>query len=496
MLFSLFHSIRSGKKGQLASLLTVVLVAVLIFAFVSVNLGKLGLNRTRLSNAADSASLAAGSVASQLLNYMASYNEMMLLNFSGFTTQILLAMIQWIMDFIFVIIYIVASFTAHPGGAVPVSEAGIQAIFALGSLWLSTMILILLIEGATKSGKSLEKRIGELNSTDKLTKNTRNSLRQYSLMNAGIDQPKIDYDDWLKQEARSDTEDNWKDYLNVETGFGKFMRLLSKINDDETISDPDIVYGADTGYGPNNRLSYSWKDSRRSQIVNNRVEVVSTPMQPLSLETKDFEDVANDSGLRSEMKNALDDVDLSWWLESFVDVGLMMSPLVYVFLDIVVQLATVTLVGLIAIFLATAVTLEIAYTATWLSCFGCCGPEAPYCCACAAYYAAFPMPGIAEFISFAIAYEITAAAIAATAMTIDPSGIPCLVYGTDSNDLTVSAEIKRTTQKADGAALDYGLWRMQYPEVKAFSKAKVSGLGGGKLFPPVTNYSPKLMEVR
>ncbi|MBU2258952.1 MAG: hypothetical protein KJ926_07560, partial [Candidatus Omnitrophica bacterium] len=111
MLFSSFHFLRTGKKGQLASLLTVILVALFIFIFISVDLGKFGLNRTRVSNAADSAALAAGSVASQLLNYMASYNDLMLMNFAGFVSQSTLLLVAWIIDLVKSIVAVIKVFS-------------------------------------------------------------------------------------------------------------------------------------------------------------------------------------------------------------------------------------------------------------------------------------------------------------------------------------------------------------------------------------------------
>lgn len=467
MIFSLFHSIRSGKKGQLASLLTVILVVVLILAFLSLNLGKIGLTRTRLSNAADSASLAAGSVASQLMNYMASYNELMLMNFSGFVSQSILMIAAWIIDFVMALAVIIQLFTAaisgNMGGVIYAANMGWNF---LSNLYLDALIIATAVEGATKVGESLEKRINELN--PKLPKNTRNTLRQYSFMNAGIDEPKIDYDDWLAKEGKSNSDVAWKDYLNVETGFSAFMRTLSKTND------------ADTNYGAGNSLSYSWKDSHRGQLVDNTVEVLTTPMQSLSLEEKDFGNVATDSGLRSEMMDAIGEVDLSWWLSGWVKTAITLSPLILVLLELI-RLLTELLALIIGIFIIVLVVLIVGYTIGCIYGGSTCDKLAS---------------SLLGFSWYVVLVGVLSTVTAIVVAQMDPSGIPAVMYGDDNNDLTVAAEINRKTAKTGGGDINYGLWRMQYPQVSAFSKAIVFGSGGGKLFPPVVDYNTRIIQIK
>lgn len=464
MIFSLFHFIRSGKKGQLASLLIVILVAVLIFAFVSVNLGKLGLQRTRTSNAADAASLAAASVASQLLNYMAGYNEMMLLNMSGFVATVMLVIVQYILDIVQIISFLLIAFGVHTLGPIAEGAAAINVVFALGSLELTLATMLLLIEGATKVGEFLEKRTRELNA--KLPKDTRNSARQYAFNNAGIDEPKIDYKDWLAQTGRTDDDPNaWIDYLNVETNFGAFTRTLSNTNE------------ADTNFSANNLMSFSWQDTRRAGQVNNTVEVYTTPIQPLYLESKDFGDVASDSGLRDEMNSAIDNADVSSLYQSWFQLGITMAPLIKVFLTVIIQLISILLL-LLAVYMVVAGVLEGVYAV-------CCAYGV--CCN--------QLAGIITFNVYAAIWIGLATIIAATTFAIDPSGIPCLVYGNDSNDLTLSTEIRRSATPVSGN-LDYGLWRMQYPTVTSFSKAEVYGSGGGRLFPPWQDYTSEIISVR
>lgn len=469
MVFSLFQNICHGKKGQLAVLLVVLLVALLIFAFVSVNLGRLGLQRTRTSNAADAAVLAAGSVASQLLNYMAGYNEMMLLNMSGFVTTVMLAMVLWIIDFVRAIIAVVKSFVTHFQGN-PATQAldAANAVLSLNSLMVTSLTIALLVEGATKVGESLEKRIKELN--PKLPEDTRNNARQYAFNNAGIDEPKIDYEDWLAYTGKIDSNSTWLEYLNVESTFGAFMRTLSNTNKN------------DTNFGPNNMLSFSWQDKRRAGQVNNTVEVYTTPMQPLYLESKDFGDVASDSSLRDELNSAIDNADVSSAYQSWIQTGITLAPMILVLLQ-TIRVLTLIIAVIIAVLAIVTLILFIIYVILcaipYTSSYGC--PRV----------ITSGIEAVALVIMTAVVSSITAIAM----VQMEPQSIPCLVYGNDSNDLTVSAEIRRSATPVSGN-LDYGLWRMQYPTVTSFSKALADGSGGGKLFPPVTDYNPKLIQTR
>lgn len=461
MLFSSFHFLRTGKKGQLASLLTVVLVALLIFIFISVDLGKFGLNRTRVSNAADSAALAAGSVASQLLNYMASYNGLMLMNFAGFVSQATLILICWIIDLVMTIKAVILVFTSSDNAAVIAAiEEAISCIICLS---IDSMLLMLTIEGATKVGEQLKSKIYELNL--KLPENTRNVLRQYAFMNAGIDEPKIGYNKWLTQTGNGDSDSSWKGYLNQETGFSSFMRTLSQTNDN------------DLDYSSNNLLSYSWQDERRGQVVDNVVEVYSTPVQQLSFDDIDFGDIANNSGLRSELISAINDEGLSWWLGAWVELAITLSPILLISFEIIraVQVVLVVIMGIFAIICAILTILYIIWCCIW-------GGQA----SCA------KIPFEVAATAFFVAYVIIALSVGIP----DPADIPAVEYGSGSNDLTLSTEIRRKTVKAGGGAMDYGLWSMQYPEIEVHSKAEIIGSGGGKLFPPVTDYCPQLSFIK
>ncbi|MBU2035738.1 MAG: hypothetical protein KKA59_08205 [Candidatus Omnitrophica bacterium] len=459
MLFSSFHFLRTGKKGQLASLLTVILVALFIFIFISVDLGKFGLNRTRVSNAADSAALAAGSVASQLLNYMASYNDLMLMNFAGFVSQSTLLLVAWIIDLVKTIRAVIEVIShIHDQN---VYEYIFKAAAAVGCLVLDSLCIVLTIDGTTKVGRKLKDKIYELNA--KLPENTRNVLRQYAFSSAGIDEPKIEYNKWLA--GGEDSESAWKDYLNLETGFSAFMRTLSQTND------------ADPNYGPNNLLSYSWQDERRGQAVSNLVEVYSTPVQKLSFDDIDFEDVAKSDSIRGALLQAIYDNDVSWWLESWLTLTMTLSPLLYASLEMITNFVKLlnTLMAVFLIISGIWLIIEII-----LCCLWCCESECEYIA-----------PAAACVIFFAL-YVITVGNIDVP----DPKDIPVLEYGRDSNDLTVGVEVRRTTAKAGGGAMDYGTWIMQYPEIVVQSKAEIIGSGGKKLFPPLQDYSPQLSFIK
>lgn len=487
-MLSLFYKMKNGKRGQLASVMTVLLVVFLIFAFVSVNLGKLGLQRTRMSNAADAASLAAGSAASQLLNNMAGINDLMMLNFSAFIVQVQLEIIFFVIDFALAIVYLILSFVMH---FVPSSADVARFMGDAGNyfynLFMDATTISLTVCGARKVGDALNKRMNELNPD--LPKNTRNTARQYAFSNAGIDEPKIDYDDWLIKYGRVDSDAAWQEYRDsdaAETPFGWFMRTLSNRNDkNNTGGYPPY----DGNFNANNLLSFDWVDQRRGQMVNNIVDVYTTPMKQLSLEDIHFQDIAKDSGLRSELKDYMYQVDIGWALRDFANLGITMSPLIDAFfeqLPVMIIMLGVVYHIIVVLFFVFVIVWAILCAIPYTSGYGCPRETAIWCMA----------SGMGMYNLFTCGGFLIMATAVILATEINPQDVVCLVYGSDSNDLTLSSEIKRRTEKVGGGDLDYGLWKMQYPEVTSYSRALVEGEGGGRLFPPVQDYNAKIIQAR
>ncbi|MBU1923156.1 MAG: hypothetical protein KJ710_02695, partial [Candidatus Omnitrophica bacterium] len=343
-----------------------------------------------------------------------------------------------------------------------VYEAIAEAVCYVAILVMDSALLMLVVEGTTKVGKKLKEKIYELNA--KIPENTRNVLRQYAFSGAGIDEPKIEYNKWLA--GRGDSDSSWKDYLNLETGFGVFMRTLSQTND------------ADSNYGPNNLLSYSWQDWRRGQEVSNLVEVYSTPVQQLSFDDIDFEDIADDADFRNELINELYAQGASWWLGGWLTLTITLSPLLLISLETISNTLAVlkTMMEVLGIISAILTVVFLIMCCIW-------GYQDPFCS-----WAVFAASATAFFAT----YLLTVGQIP----TPDSKAIPCLEYGSSSNDLTLGLEIKRSTTKADGTAMDYGPWIMQYPEITVQSKAEIIGESGGRLFPPLQDYSPQLSFIK
>ena len=488
-MFSLFSNSRTGRKGQLASLMTVFLVIFIIFAFLSVNLGRIALQRTRTSNAADAAALAAGSSASRLLNYMAAFNDLMALNFSGMAFTLIPAFTVFIVDLVDVIADdtnddIIDLFDWIFDQEISYAE------YLMLLLYVEDKILILgididtigfLVSGAKKVGDVLSERMVSTDPDDPgmntmLPESTRNTARQYAFINAGIDEPKEDYDDWL--DGRPDTDANWKAYVTEESEFGAFMRTLPNRNDKDH---PNY----DSDFGADNLISFDWDDERAEKKVNNQVDVYTTPIQPLDLTVESFEDVATDSGLRDMLNNAVDNSDSSWAMSELFKMGITMSPLTYVLVEIIrVMIEIITV--LIGILMVVAAIIGVVYTIMFaISCL-------PYGATCNWDY----------FWTAAKAYSYAAAAgtwyalmAVLDADDMDPSDVPALVLGDESNDLTVEVKVNRTTTPEEGPdSLDYGFWTMDYPQVRSGSKVLAEGSGGGLLFPPVTDYGPVIQK--
>ena len=343
-MFSLFCNMRTGRKGQLASLMTVFLVVFIIFAFLSVNLGRMALHRTRTSNAADAAALAAGSSASRLLNYMAAFNDLMALNFSGMAFTLIPAFGVLIWDIRKIIKSdfsedVITAFEtiADPAWPEITTEWCLSVSTQIAILAIDLATIALMVSGAKKVGDTLSERIAGTDSNDPgmnvmLPESTRNTARQYAFINAGIDEPKEDYDDWVlgsnAEDVDKDGDQDWDDYIRQESDFSAFMRTLPNTNDKDH---PNY----DSDFSADNLISYDWDDQRAERKVNNQVDVYTTPIQPLDLTVYSFEDVATDSGLRSMLTDAIDNSEASWTMSQIFKMGIQMSPLTYVLLELV-----------------------------------------------------------------------------------------------------------------------------------------------------------------
>src|SRR3989338_4854679 len=66
------------KRGQIASFMIAVIVILLIGLMVTVNLGKVAMNKTHTSNAADAGALAVSSTYNSTLNNLAYQNWLMI----------------------------------------------------------------------------------------------------------------------------------------------------------------------------------------------------------------------------------------------------------------------------------------------------------------------------------------------------------------------------------------------------------------------------------
>ncbi len=495
-MFSLFCNIRTGRKGQLASLMTVFLIVFIIFAFLSVNLGRMALHRTRSSNAADAAVLAAGSSASRLLNYMAAFNDLMALNFSGLTFMLVPAFTALIVDIVrlFENSYdpchmsggpdavddIIASFSAIT------DDETNYATFADGLLVVTEHVVIIgmdvatiafLVQGARKIGDVLSARIVSTDPDDPgmnmlLPESTRDTARQYAFINAGIDEPREDYDDWVlgtnAEDVDGDGDEDWDDYIRQESDFSAFMRTLSNTND------------ADSDFSADNLVSFDWDDQRAGEIVNTQVDVYTTPTQSLDLTVETYEDVATESGLRSLIGDAITQSDSSWSMSQLFNLGLQMSPLSYLLLELIIVLIEI-ITALLLILAAVAVIIGVVYTIKYAISYG--SDVASLQTALKAYTYAGAAGG----------WYAGMAALDTNEM--DPGDLPALVLGDEDNDLTNQVEIHRTTTPEDGPdSIDYGFWTMQYPQIRSGSEVLVSGSGGGLLFPPITDYGAVIQQ--
>lgn len=463
-MFSLFYKIRTGKKGQLAALLTVILVIFIVIAFLTVNLGKIGLNRTRASNATDAAALAAGSVASVLLNTMANFNDAMVMNFLNFTMGIhLMFVLGWTVDYILLLIAI-AEVLIPP-------NTGINVVLNMANLSIDTLTIGLCIQGTKKIGRAVEKMIDETN--DEIPKKTLGTGRLYAFMNAGIDEPKISYTEWRKQNAKPDDDDEtWKEYLNLETGFDRFMHWLSSR---EVKENPD-PYNDGTPY-----LWYAWQDKRaEGRLTTNTVKVTVTPFSKLNLETIIFGDISdiNNPGLRNELKNLVDSKGFNWFLSWYTKLAIDGSPAIPGYI-----LRMKLYIGYLILVLTIIAT--IAFTEAAVQAAACAVGCVP-CCVEAARLTAVG----GNCIWAGVIAAATEAALVGTDWFVTED-ISCFMREQGTPDRTLTVEMQRTQNPG---FTNYGVWKTGYPPIRSFSKAELGE--EGEFFPPSPVFDAIIKEAK
>lgn len=438
----LFHKMRTGKKGQIASILTMTLVIFIIAAFIVVNLGKRQIQDSKIRNAARAGVLAGGSTACVLLNSMSNLNDNMILNFAGFTMMIQYMIVLWVIDF--VKLCIIAASTLVPNSYKQLLDLAL----AVANILLTTYTIQYMIKGAYKTGDQLKKMIDELN--NKLPRQSRDSARQYAFSNFGVDEPKIPF-------SKSGKTNAW-DYSLIETKFDTFMRLLPTTNRGD----------GDTDNG--NRIEFFWNDSRTDHLVKNTVAVITDPVQPVKLGLMRLGDVALNSGRIISYIGTL-----PGWLIPLMQLGVLLSPIAIASL-----LLMLVLFSVLTIYLLAMAAVLLILTIAWCICaaipiFGwaACGSQCIY------YGIAFVVMGVAA--GFAVAAESNWINIY---NHYSPSRIPCFVVDQDAYDEGRRSKFRiqvTTTRATDPSRINYGIYNSNWP----FQTITESGtVKGGGIFPP------------
>jgi hypothetical protein len=74
MIFTNLNQIKTYRNGQISIFLISIIATLIIYAFISVNTGKIAIYQTRSANGADAGALAAAAVMATAFNYMADQN--------------------------------------------------------------------------------------------------------------------------------------------------------------------------------------------------------------------------------------------------------------------------------------------------------------------------------------------------------------------------------------------------------------------------------------
>jgi len=416
-----FHKMRTGKKGQIAAILTLALVIFIIAAFIVVNFGKNKIQDTRIKNAAQAGVLAGGSAACVLLNSMANFNDAMIMNFAGFTLQVQLMLISWVIDYVKTIIQAAKTLVLTAVGS------GAKTILAVLTLCLTSTSLVLMVTGASKIGNALYRMIDELNT--KLPKNSRDSARQYAFSNAGVDVSKIPF----SQSGAADAEG----YSLIETKFDEFMRLLPAINK------------GDSNYGTS-VIEFDWNDSRTGHIVNNKVAVTVTPVLKVPFRIMRFKDISGASGMINAYLGTKDLGTVGGFLIKLAVKGAGAT--------LALLWAATVLLYALCVYLSVIAVVEFIL-GIWTGVY------------------------LARAICVAVADAIATAALFAWLYAYSkasPGGIPCFVWDQNnpSNSYPLSVAVARTTSPA---SINYGIYTTDWP---AQNRSASGIIKDGAIFPP------------
>lgn len=195
---------RFRKRGQIASFMIAVIVILLIGLMVTVNLGKVAMNKTNASNAADSGALAGSSGYNSTLNNLAYQNFLMI-------TAYLAEQIAFLW---------------------PISICSETLRFVEWNIyWVAASVDFYLAWDAGDEGY----------------KAARNSARQLALVNSGIDQPK----------AGRETGESYDDWLIKKSSFEEYME-----NQDYKEDDSSAIY-----YNWTDQKKYGQSDSAGENSV-------------------------------------------------------------------------------------------------------------------------------------------------------------------------------------------------------------------------------------
>lgn len=195
---------RFRKRGQIASFMIAVIVILLIGMMVTVNLGKVAMNKTHTANAADAGALAGSSGYNSTLNNLAYQNWLMVTSYLGEAIIFLWPMSvcnEW-MRYLEWRIY-----------------------------WRLAVVEFWLMWEAGEDGYE----------------EARNSARQLALVNVGIDQPKAD----------RETGESYKEWLTKKSEFEEYME-----DEDYKEKDSSTIY-----YNWTDQKKYGQSDSAGKNSV-------------------------------------------------------------------------------------------------------------------------------------------------------------------------------------------------------------------------------------
>ncbi|MFQ5680492.1 MAG: pilus assembly protein TadG-related protein [Candidatus Omnitrophota bacterium] len=465
----IFHRIRRGEKGQIASVLVIILVVFIILAFITVNLGQISLKRTNSSNASDAAALAAGSIAAALLNDISSFNEQMMINFAGFSVMMLLNLAQLIYDIGMLI-------------AALLDPTGVGLLLAVANVVMDSLSAVLLTSGAINVGKTLEGMITQTN--ERIPEDTRDTAKQYAFNNLNIDEPRITYREWQGQEGNTDK--GWDDYLKeTRVTFSEFMRR------------EDYKKGE---FANNNLARYSWKEKRglsEEYQTSQSAEVEVEPLSKLTLDTIKFREIATYSKAWDAINAGTMAMSGQPVLQVLFSVAVLNAPLIATYI-VLAQTLFLVLLAIIAVVLAVRL-IELAMLIGSAGIFALIGIE----------FLGLDKDKIKKIIRGLRGAAKTIKRAMNSLWHLDWLKLPCFIQadvdgdgqgnmdaggllfsGGTPLDLQINVEIRRTTSPAER---DYGLWKMKSPRIVSASTVKIEG---GHIFPARTGWDARIVGAR